>query len=521
MLAKLRQLLDQRGWVLPLICGVIGWLTRTAFAVRYDLHFQGDFAVPYLIAKRALQGDFVLYFWKTDYQGTILNFLTTGLFVILGPSIPLAGMFTAFVWGVAIGLAVHFIRRCFDAPTACVAGLVAAVGVPYLHHYASQPSEAGYTLQILVWFILFIWTWQTSIRGPTISRLGGLGLFLGVCAYANKQVLTSAVTAILACTLTQQGRLLLRQAWRPKLLAAFCLAFVVGYAPEWTNRLTRQSAPAGRPLFQFASPDLMLSNTYWLARSLPAYFDGDPMARTPEGVHYVARNENVESLPRSLADYTGVLAAIITVAGCAAFGVRAFREGNLPRLLLALGPFVNAGLVIAAARSSGCYYGARAYMFSSSILLLLWLGILLARTASRRWWPVAAILGVTVGLSLFHQWQMLQLPDELRDYRTVVRELRAQGDRYGITWYSYGNVLTALSNEETVFATLDIPGYRSYQEAVLAQHRIALVYPTQLGAVPERLRLAGRLWRRDTPVQVCGELSIARLQAEAPVRPSN
>src|SRR5437867_2321452 len=115
--ATVRSLVE-RPFVTGCLCGLAALIWRIPFILRYDLHFQSDFALFYLMSKRILVGEFPLYAWHQDYDGTLPQFMTAGFFALFGSSIVLAGIVTACFWAVAIGLAAEFVRRFFAASTA-------------------------------------------------------------------------------------------------------------------------------------------------------------------------------------------------------------------------------------------------------------------------------------------------------------------------------------------------------------------------------------------------------------------
>src|SRR5438552_14200841 len=118
--ATVRSLVE-RPFVTGCLCGLAALIWRIPFILRYDLHFQSDFALFYLMSKRILLGEFPLYAWHQDYDGTLPQFITAGVFAVFGSSIILAGIVTACLWALAIALGVVFVYRCFDARTAVCA----------------------------------------------------------------------------------------------------------------------------------------------------------------------------------------------------------------------------------------------------------------------------------------------------------------------------------------------------------------------------------------------------------------
>jgi hypothetical protein len=516
----MRKLQSSR-WPLPVTVGLFAWVLRIPFAFRYDLHFQSDFAVPYLSAKRMLDGEFALYFWNQEHYGTLLQLLTAGIFLLFGPSITLAGILTAAFWALAIGLSVVFITQIYDARTAACAGIAAAIGAPYFHHYSGLPSEAGYTLPIVM-IPIFLLLMNVLLRnGFTVTLSIWVGLLFGLCWYLNKQILLIAVTIAVALILTPNGRSLFRQLVQPRIVSLLVVSFMVGYTPEWLYKLRRESKPSGTiSLFSFASPALVMSNSYWTLRSLPAYFDGDPLARTPEGVHYLTRDENAQSMPSNVSDMPGVAAGVITLIAIVVYLVDACRQANAPRIALALYPIINIMFVILASVSHGSYYSVRRYLFTCALVLPIWLGIALAGAIRRRVRTLVGIVIVALGLSLFHQFRMLQLPDELRDYRAVVADMKARGEKCGLSWFSFSLVLTSLSNEQIVFGCIDRGGHSDYQDAIMRTSQFTLVYPAQVTGVPDRLQLFGREFRRAAAPRSHGELLATAYQAE-PLAPKH
>src|SRR5215510_8652508 len=75
------------------------------FVVRYDLHFQPDFAVSVLMSRAiAFEGERPVFFWGQGYLGTIGCYLTALLFRLLGTSIPLAAAVSLAVWAAGVGV---------------------------------------------------------------------------------------------------------------------------------------------------------------------------------------------------------------------------------------------------------------------------------------------------------------------------------------------------------------------------------------------------------------------------------
>ena len=168
--------------------GALAFLLRVSFLFRYDLHFGGDSATCYLMALRIAQGDRPLYFYGQDYQGAPEAYLAAGLFRVFGPSIPLAGAVSLLEWSLAVVCGTYLAVRGTTRGAEALAGLVAAVGVPYTLHYATVPYW-GYPAGLLAALLLPLEALFILERGPSPGRFFLLGLTLGLGWYTAKQCL--------------------------------------------------------------------------------------------------------------------------------------------------------------------------------------------------------------------------------------------------------------------------------------------------------------------------------------------
>lgn len=506
------QRLMQSRWGLPLLFGMVATLWRLPFVFRYDLFFQTEGGVHYLMAKHILKGEFPTYFWEQDYAGTLPHFVTAAFFALFGPSIPLASFVSVLTYAGAVALGVAFVRRFFGMQSAAMAGIFAAVGVPYGLKYTTVPPGSGYDFSLLV---PFLFLWLAAIvhqRGWGAWRALAIGLLAGHCWYYNKQVLLSFATVGAVFIADVHGRKLLKEFLTSRWLALCGVAFLIGYLPEIVYRLSHESK---HQLLGVASPGEMWQNLYWVFRVLPAYFDGDPLARLPEGVHYLQHNHS-ENFPQSALDFICIFIAWTVVVYILKRLAAAWREHNVAVLMLAAYPVINVLAIVFSRVAVGEYYGPKRYLFTSGIILLLWAGIQ-ARECweKRRWWMVA-FLGLMVPISLVHQRDLLHMPDELRDYRAVVQQLRESHLHYGVTFYSYAFALTGLSDEDVIFAVLDYNQHEPYERVVAQQDMIALVYPTGRLSPPDRAKFFDRIFTREGGVHEAGELSWAVYKRAGP-----
>ncbi len=535
---------------LPLLVAVLYVVTRLPFLSRYDLWFGSDVAVLSLQAQRILHGEIPLYFWGQDYFGTLPQFVLALLFRVFGFSLKLAAFFNTLIWALGVAVAVAYVRKAMGAQAAVYAGLALVVSVPRYLQYEIPFFGATYNMTVLIVFG-FLWLGIDLLESPSAWKMLKTGLLFGFCLYLNKQVAVPVVTLALVALLCRENRARLKRAMAPRFVAVFVAALGVGYLPELAFKVSgagkdlrpRERVEAvyqSKQLVGLASPSLAMQNAYWLARALPAYFDGDPYWRGPVGLHYLEKLENEESFPRGIEDVVGIVVAFFVVSFMGRQCRRAYRRKDNWLLALAVLPIVNAGLVIGSKVTDANYHNAIRYIFPSGAVLLVWTGALLHHAICRKHWFLTAFLGCFLLQSLSHRWQMLRLPDELRDLRQVVAELKANNLRFGATFYSYAHTMTALSAEEVVFASVDRHSYSAYLHQVMSQPVIALVYPTFQPSVPlyvqklifgdrrlapqkfegigSTVQILGATYSREGQPHVCGEFTWCRFRKEAPDR---
>ena len=117
------------------------------------------------------------------------------------------------------------------------------------------------------------------------------------------------------------------------------------------------------------------------------------------------------------------------------------------------------------------------------------------------------LLAMLLPISTVHQYDLLNMPDELRDYRAVVKELRENDLHYGVTYYSYAFALTGLSDEDLIFGVLDYNKHEPYERIVAQQDTLALVYPTGRLTPPDRAAFYNKPFARAGDPHEAGELS--------------
>jgi hypothetical protein len=211
--------------------------------------------------------------------------------------------------------------------------------------------------------------------------------------------------------------------------------------------------------------------------------------------------------------------------------LQSYREKNLPAFMLHILPVVNAVLIVVAGKSGGGYYSIRRYLLPSGIIFLIWMGLRWAEAWRNRQRLMIGLVGFWLCLSTFHQWQLLDQPDELADYKRTANEIAEAGYQYGLSWYSYSHTLTALSDERVKFGILDFSPQSPYQKTATTAEVVAVVWPATtpppfefaqklfFGGVripartgqllPERVRLLNHEYARVGEPRIVGDLGWA------------
>jgi hypothetical protein len=506
---------DTRSWHRPVLFAVLAFALHLPFVVRYDLHFQPDFAVSVLMSRAIVaEGDRPIFFWFQGYLGTYGCYLTALLFRIFGVSIALAALVSLTIWASGVGLTTALAERFFGRRGAVWAGTAAAVASPFANHYMAQPYSSYETAPVLAVLVIAALGWgrrllHRPLSGRTVAGWLGLGLLLGFAWWTTRlflPVLVAALLAVVACARWRVPR------WRTVVALVLLLAgAAVGDAPELHYRLGDPPTEQKTPSFVFASAAQIPTNLAQAARGLPAYLNGDPRARLPEGAGF-ANEIALGRDPRAAETMTTVdalviagLVAILLAAGYTAF--RAWRARDVPLLALCASPFVHFAAIGLSAQTAGGYYEARRYWFAVVLLLPLLVAnaIVLAERgpAALRWG--ARIFGAVLLLSsALAQARMLALPDELADYRILAQDLVTNGEQ--AAWMSNWNawVVAALSGGQIDVAAPHYNRRPEMTERVVASPRLAVIVRANAKFV-DFLQLGSSIFRpEDAPPRAAG-----------------
>ena len=473
------------------------------FVLRYDLHFQPDFAISVLMSRAiAVEGDRPIFFWAQSYLGTYGCYVTALLFRLFGVSVVLAGLVSLLVWAGGAGLATGLAARLLGERAAWWTAVAAAIASPYANHYVTQPYSSYETAPVLAILTIGALAWsEHRVARPFDARTAAgwivLGLVLGFGWWTTRLFLPSLAAVALAVLLRGRWqRVVVRRAATG--LALLLLAAPLGGYPEKVYRDRAHQLDADAPSLDLAGEAELAANFGQAVASLPAYLNGDPRARLPEGVRFAEAlaigaepSTTGGVLPPSLATIVDQLARVALVALLAATiwtGVAAWRRRELALLALCLAPFVHLVLIGLSAQTAGGYYTARRYWFASLLVLPILLANLVvvaeATGNGALRWGGRTLAGLVLAGSLATQGRMLSLPDELADYRLLTRDLSTVGER-GIwmpTWNAW--VVSALSGGTIDGVSNHYNRRQEVVERVAAQGHVAVVLPAGMDFPP-------------------------------------
>lgn len=437
----------------PLGAAIIGLIAHIPFVVRYDLHFQPDFAISMMISRSILEGEWPVFFWGQAYLGTYGNYLTAIAFRVFGVSVPLAGLVSLGIWAAGVGLTTAFAERLLGGRAASWVGLTAAIASPYANHYITQPYSSYETAPVLAIGVLAGLLWSRKLLEVPLGISTAacwmlLGAFLGFGWWTTRLFLPAVAAAALT--------VLLRGSWRAqavrRALAGIMLllaGFLLGASPDISYRLGYLAHATMHPQtassFEFAVAPLseIPMNLLQAFAALAAYFDADPYARFPEGLTFLraladasepyADPEFAPGLITTLHDRALLVAVIAIFLVTARTAIRAWQQRDLPLLALSIAPFVHLAVLGLSGRTGGGYFEARRYWYGSLLIWPLLIGNAITLGEAARVAAVRVGVRVLAGLfllsSLITQVRMLTLPDELAELRVLVRALEAGGER--------------------------------------------------------------------------------------------
>lgn len=399
---------------------------------------DSDEATTGLVARHMLyQHEFPVFYWSSNYGGTLEAFVTAGVFAVVGPSV-IALKAVAVGWYIVACLLTWRVgRRLFDNRVGIIGGLL-----------------------LWVWPASFVW-WSTKSRGFYGSVLV-LGLVVAL--------------AVLRIVERPESRLdwlglgfTLGLGWwvQPQIVV---LVIPIG---GWLVVLRRQALARA----WLAVPPALLGAAPWILWNIRYRFDSFSVPPQPTSAPYATRWAGfwTEGLPmatglrvpyalRWIEPYVQPLAPFLAVAVAAIVMVRYRRTGMLMvatvvaySLLYALNPL-----------TVGSIDGRYVFLLAPII------AIILGACVNWRWLPVPALVAGMVltasGLSAMRNGNSFSQADKTIPIKLspLIRALDEEHVRTGVADYGIAYRVTFETNERIIVAGAPYNRYPPYIEALVA-----------------------------------------------------
>ncbi len=479
------------------LCGFFSFVFRIPFLLfRYDLHFGGDSGTAYLMGLHILNGDRPLYHYGQDYNVALEAYASAILFKIFHPSIPLAGSFCLFEWSAAVSLGVYLLIRGTDKFHGVMGGVVAVIGVPYTLHYIVAPI-VGHPLGVILGMLILWQTFFLITSGPTLARLFLWGFTAGAGFFMQKLCAPHIAASLLAFIFLKTS------AWNPLQLekplqktAVALTGALLGFFPEIWYRLHHN---VSNNLIGFADPLSMVKNFYDVFRSVPAYFDAQPISREAEAVYFFLQHRHIS--PGGPLDIFFIIMGFTVVFFAWKSLKRSYVEKNAPLFLLASLIFANMAMVVPSLQAGGDFWNVRRYLYPAAIPLSLFAGFgwacLIENHSKKIQWAALAVGFLFIGRVLFHEYTLLRSPDELREIRWVIQGMKEEGLNRGLAHWGHAYIIDALTDEQIIVAGRDFNDrFPEYVPLVSQADRIALI-EMKTDPLEKKISFAGNDYQMD------------------------
>jgi len=465
--------------------GILSYLLRLPFVLRYDLHFGGDSAVWYLMALRVPQGIHPLYFYGQDYEGTLETYLLSFFFKLFGPSIPLGGAVILIEWSVAIGIGVYLLIKGTSRFEGILGGLLASVGVPYTMTYTTVPFSGNSILPLLV-MILLLQTYFIIEKGPSPLRILIFGFSVGLGLYLCKKSIIGLAISFLALLLIQTPAWNIRRSLRLDWLFYLVMGALLGKSPDFFGHL--HFPRTSHPLVYIASPIMIWNNLKCSLDASLAYFDANAISRIPDGFRFWVITTSKDIHPQSLTDWTFSLLAAFTWLITIYLFLKSHKEKNTSLFLLTGVILVNMLLLTLSAYTNSDFNCARRYFYPAGIPFSLMTGVLFSTFIQRddpgpfhpfqaRYISALSLLGLLLFLAVVesHYYELWKAPDEMKEVRWAIGEMDKNKMNRAMSDWPTNMILTGLTNERIICAEAEPHFVPDYARMVAHANRIIFI----------------------------------------------
>jgi len=456
--------------------GILSFLLRIPFLFRYDLHYGGDPAIGYLMELRISGGDRPFYFYGQDYMGSLEPYLGAFLMKLFGASIPLAGAIGLFQWSAAVAIFVFLFTLSTSKFDGFIAGVVAAIGVPYTLTYMTEPFT-GNASNIFITSLILLATSSILNKGGSLFRFSILGFTAGLGLFLNPQSMMASAASLTALCFLKTAAWNSWPSFRPSFLASLIVGALLGDIPGVWYKLSHVQTS---DFFKIASPHFMFRNIECAGKCVLAYFDAHPISRISDGVYFWLRIPFIQILPNGFFDDLFLVLATAVLVFIGISLRQSFRTKNFVLFLFSSLVFINILSLILNAKTNADVINARRYLTASAVLFSIWTAYFFTIGLKHKS-KIIQILSLLfimmfLGRIIIHYVELVRMPDQLAEMRLSVQEMKNSGLNRGLADWPFSDILTSLSNQQVIVATWPGPEkIPDYADIVSSSSRIAMI----------------------------------------------
>jgi dolichyl-phosphate-mannose-protein mannosyltransferase len=181
---------------LLLVVGVAAGIALRVWVIRTPElgYLDSDEAVPGLMARHFLHGEFSAFYWGQDYGGTAEVALLAAVFLLVGSHVFVLQLVPIVLYAIAPLLVWRIGRRTIGEPGATVAGLLVWLWPAYFVWRSTR--EYGYYGLLVVCGLTLVLLALRLRERPSLRDATGLGIALGVGWWCSPQIALVALPVL-------------------------------------------------------------------------------------------------------------------------------------------------------------------------------------------------------------------------------------------------------------------------------------------------------------------------------------
>jgi hypothetical protein len=422
----------RRAWAVPLLLILFAMVVRVPFLLHPAGLIDSDEAISLLQGKHIAEGKVPpIYYYGSDYQGTLSQHVTALGFLLFGYSPLLAKIVALLFYAAFLAVLFNFLRELFSARFALQAVLILALPIDHLI-FASLEIASAFSLVFLLSALILLLTLRI-VRDGRESLVGPLGFVMGLAFWAHP--LSGITIAVAGTALAVRFRL----RWRP--YAVLGISFLIGMWPVLLNEAFNRFA---------LLPFVASGEAAWM-------INGDKLARLTKLLQVLIFSR------AGLAAFAGV---IWLVGGAIMLAARAVRKREAGFVLVLPGFALFYAACYLLSGWSVTDVVRYLYLLFPVVPLLLLAPLRPVRSPA---WSRLGCAALAVVLTAANLPAVRESSASVRRaesiYVETIAAMEATGIRYWSAEYWRAYALTALSGERLIVRSFTMDRYRPYSLA--------------------------------------------------------